>query len=38
MKCKFFKTCDFVVKDAYTCNHDEEACEYCGAYRLNEKV
>ena len=35
-KCKFFKSCDFVQPKGYTCNHEEEACHYCGKYEDNE--
>jgi hypothetical protein len=35
-KCKHFDHCDYVQKEGYTCNHDEEARHYCGKYKDNE--
>ena len=35
-KCKFFEECDFVDSKSYTCNHQHEACSYCGKYEYNE--
>jgi hypothetical protein len=36
MKCRFFKECDFVQPEGYTCNHEEEAKDYCGKYKENK--
>lgn len=35
-KCKYYKKCKWVTKDAYTCNHESDADGYCGRRRDNE--
>ena len=32
VKCKHYKTCKHYREDSYTCQHDDEATDYCGVY------
>lgn len=32
-RCKYFDKCDFVQPEGYTCNHEDEAKDFCGIHR-----
>jgi len=36
-KCKYFFNCPYVQPNGFTCNHEDEASDYCGAYKMIER-
>lgn len=36
-KCRYKKICKYYKVRVYTCQHEDEACDYCGTYEKHKK-